>query len=67
MDITFLGWRFALAFMRTYMYMCAQKKSGCKGTKKNPYIQIYGEKSAEFLNFVRKLDGFEVSILNFPT
>jgi len=39
--------------------MCAHKETGCKGTKKNSYIQIYERKSAENLNFVRKIGGFE--------
>ena len=41
------------------MYMCAHKETGCKGTKKNSYMQIYEGKSAEFLNFVREMGGFE--------
>ena len=41
------------------MHTCAQYKSGGKGTKKIPYMQIYEEKSAEFLNFVSEMRGFE--------
>ena len=41
------------------MYMCAHKETGCKGTKKNSYMQIYEGKSAENLNFARDLRGFE--------
>ena len=40
------------------MYMCAHKKTGCKGTKKNWDVQIYERKSAEFLNFAREMGGF---------
>ncbi len=47
------------ALVRTYVYMCAHKETGCKGTKKFSYMQIYEGKSAEFLNFVRDLRGFE--------
>ena len=39
--------------------MCAHNDLGCKGTKKISYIQIYEGKSAEFLNFVREMRGFE--------
>ena len=42
-----------------YVYMCAHKETGCKGTKIISYMQIYEEKSAENLNFARDLRGFE--------
>ena len=45
--------------VRTYMYMCAHKKTGCKGTKKFWHIQMYMQKNEIFLNFVRGMGGFE--------
>ena len=45
--------------VRTYVYMCAHKETGCKGTKKNWDVQIYEEKSADFLNFASEIGGFE--------
>ena len=47
------------ALVRTYVYMCAHKEIGCKGTKKNSYMQIYEEKSAEFVDFASEMGGFE--------
>ena len=48
-----------LSLTYAYVYTCTHKKSGCKGTKKNSYMQIYERKSAEFLNFVKEMGGFE--------
>ena len=36
------------------MHTCARSKSGGKGTKKNPYTQIYAEKSAKYFSFARE-------------
>lgn len=46
--------------VRTYMYMCAHKKTGCKGTKKNPYIQIYMGNSFKNVDFVTKISNYSV-------
>jgi len=40
------------------VYVCAHNDLGCKDTKKNPYIQIYGKKSAKYFSFARKSEGF---------
>jgi len=40
------------------VYVYAHKKSGCKGTKKNPHTQIYVEKNEKFVVFVRDLASF---------
>ena len=47
------------ALVRTRMYTYTHKETGCKGTKKNSYMQIYEEKSAENVNFVREMGGFD--------
>ena len=41
------------------LHIRAHKISSGKGTKKNPYIQIYGDKSAKYFSFARKSEGFE--------
>ena len=45
--------------MYVYVHTCTHSNSSRKGTKKNSYMQIYEGKSAEFLNFVREMGGFE--------
>ena len=40
------------------MYVYAHNDLGCKGTKKKSYMQIYEEKSAEFVDFARDLACF---------
>ena len=47
------------ALVRTRMYTYTHKETGCKGTKKISYMQIYEAKSVDFLNFARDLRGFE--------
>jgi hypothetical protein len=38
--------------------MYAHKETGCKGTKKIPYMQIYMGKSFENVDFAREMRGF---------
>ena len=40
------------------MHIYARSNSGGKGTKKNPHIQIYAEKSSKFIIFAGKKVGF---------
>ena len=47
------------ALVRMHVYMCAHKETGCKGTKKIPYTQIYMGKSFIFVNFASKKRSFE--------
>ena len=46
------------ALVRTYVYMCAHKETGCKGTKKFWNMQIDEEKSAKYFSFARDLACF---------
>jgi len=47
------------------MYTYTHKETGCKSTKKISYMQIYEEKSAEFLNFVRFFVDFARDLRGF--
>jgi len=42
--------------------MCAHKETGCKGTQKIPYMQIYEEKSAENVDFAREIEVLRVMV-----
>jgi len=42
-----------------YVYMCAHKKSGCKGTKKIPHMQIYMGNFFKNIDFASEMRGFE--------
>lgn len=61
MDFKIFSFSLSCILSRTYVYVhtCTQSNSSRKGTKKNSYMQIYERKSAEFLNFVREMGGFE--------
>lgn len=60
MDFKIFSFSLSCILSRTYAYVytCTHSNSSRKGTKKNSYMQIYEEKSAENLNFVRDLRGF---------
>ena len=45
--------------MYVYVYICAHKETGCKGTKKIPYTQIYMGKSFKNVDFARVIEVFE--------
>lgn len=57
MDFKIFSFSLSCILSRTYVYVhtCTHSNSSRKGTKKNSYMQIYEEKSAEFLNFVTKI------------
>ena len=50
------GWLWLI--VRTYVYMCAHKETGCKGTKKIPYTQIYMGNSFKNVEFASDMRGF---------
>lgn len=60
MDFKIFSFSLSCILSRTYVYVhtCTHSNSSRKITKKNSYMQIYKEKSAEFLNFVREMGGF---------
>ena len=48
------------ALVRTRMYTYTHKETGCKGTKKIPYMQIYMGNSFKNVDFVTKISDLEL-------
>ncbi len=53
----------AVRYVYVYVHTCTHSNSSRKSTKKFSYMQIYEEKSAEFVDFATKLACFDWNVV----